>query len=53
MKCECEHSSHFDDGLGHAYGKECKSLVAKKTAYGTFKLCTDCWTLGHMGEDLA
>ena len=53
-RCECEHKSHFadDDDFrgheGHQYGRADSEVVPIKTAYGTFRICTDCQQAGHM-----
>lgn len=58
--CECEHTSHFRDGLryrmarrgqqgppGHTYGERSGVLHPTTTAFGTFNLCAACIRDGH------
>lgn len=50
--CECEHDSHGAAGdtnaTAHPYGiGEPHRLI--KTPYGTFALCRECVSSGHMG----
>lgn len=50
--CECEHASHFDPsegGIGghHDYGDRPPNRQVK-TDWGTFKVCLDCISAGHM-----
>lgn len=40
-KCECEHTSHFGEGEGHAYGAE-RWVRPVTTTYGTFMMCREC-----------
>lgn len=56
--CQCEHASHFstadDSGkqipaVQHEYGGA-DVFRNVKTTYGTFTLCRECYTAGHMQE---